>query len=181
MPGISGLSFAKAIQGEPLIIFITSHRHFAIDCYEVSPVDFLTKPVDPERFLKSIEKARKLLNGESFTPRIAPYFFIWESHSYVQIFHHDVFYVQSNEHFLNIVTPEKTFTPLLPISKFEENIKNDIFFRIHRSYIVNRNVIRQISKNEVTLTNGELLPVGEQYRTALKRKHICNTLMTRIG
>lgn len=181
MPEVSGLSFAKAIQGGPLIIFVTSHQQYALDCYEVTPVDFLLKPLDAERFLKSIEKARKLLNGGTVSTQIAPYFFIRESHSYVQIFYHDVLYVQSNEHFLNIVTPEKTYTPLLPISKFEDNIKNDVFIRVHRSYIVNRNAINQISKNEVTLTNGEAIPVGEQYRSQLKRKHIEGTLMTRTG
>lgn len=181
MPEVSGLSFAKAIQGGPLIIFVTSHQQYAFDCYEVTPVDFLLKPLDAERFLKSIEKARKLLNGGISSTQIAPYFFIRESHSYVQIFYHDVLYVQSNEHFLNIVTPAKTYVPLLPISKFEENIKNDVFIRIHRSYIVNRNAISQISKNEVELTNGEVLPIGEQYRSQLKRKHITGTLMTRTG
>jgi DNA-binding LytR/AlgR family response regulator len=89
--------------------------------------------------------------------------------------------VQSNEHFLHIVTPEKTYIPLLPISKFEENIENDVFIRVHRSYIVNRSVISKISKNEVELINGEPIPLGDQYRGQLKRKHITGTLMTRTG
>lgn len=181
MPEVSGLSFAKAIQGGPLIIFVTSHQQYALDCYEVTPVDFLLKPLDGERFLRSIEKARKLLIGGPHSSAIPPYFFIRESHSYVQIFYHDVLYVQSNEHFLNIVTDTKTYTPLLPISKFEDNIQNDVFIRVHRSYIVNRTAIKHISKNELELINNQIIPVGDQYRSQLKRKHISGTLMTRTN
>lgn len=177
MPEVSGLSLAKAVKGGPLIIFITSHQQYALDCYEVTPVDFLLKPIDHDRFLNSIEKARKLLSGESNSKEIAPYFFIRESHNYIQIFHSEVLYVQSNEHNLNIVTENKTYTPLLSITKFEENIKTDLFVRIHRSYIINRAAVSQVRKNDVTLTNGLVIPIGDQYRNLLIEKHISGNLL----
>lgn len=179
MPEVSGLTLAKAIKGGPLIIFITSHQQYALDCYEVAPVDFLLKPIDHSRFLNSIEKARKLIVGETSSQDIAPYFFIRESHNYVQIFHSEVLYVQSNEHNLNIITEKKTYSPLLPISKFEESIKNELFVRIHRSYIINRAAIFQVRKNDVTLKNGVVIPIGEQYRNLLIEKHISGNLLSK--
>jgi len=50
MPDISGIGLAKSIPNGPLIIFVTSHQKYAFDCYEVSPVDFLLKPLNFERF-----------------------------------------------------------------------------------------------------------------------------------
>lgn len=181
MPELSGLSLAKSIQGGgPLVIFVTSHQHYAFDCYEVSPVDFLLKPLEMERFLKSIEKVKARLLNAPNAEVIAPYFFVKEGHSYVQIFYQDVQYIQAQEHFLNIVIDdEKSYSPMLSISKFEEQIKNDVFIRVHRSFIVNRAYIREISKNEIILTTGKSISIGEQYRSQIKRKHIAAYALSR--
>lgn len=178
MPEVSGLELAKSVQDKVLIIFATAHQQYALECYDVTPVDFLLKPIDHARFLKSIEKAKdKLLQGKS--KEVEPYFFIRESHSYIQIAHKDVLYIQSNEHSINIVTETTSFSPFLSISKFEEEIKSDLFLRVHRSYIVNRQAISSISKNDLTLKDGQTVPIGEQYRRQLKEKHILSNLLSK--
>ena len=61
MPDMTGLDFVKSIRNAPLVIFVTSHRDYALACYEVSPIDFLLKPLELDRFLQSIEKVRHRL------------------------------------------------------------------------------------------------------------------------
>jgi two-component SAPR family response regulator len=75
MPDISGLSFVKSIHHAPQVIFVTSHRDYALDCYEVSPTDFLLKPLELDRFLQSIEKVRLRMANTLETATIEPYFF----------------------------------------------------------------------------------------------------------
>ena len=58
MPDMSGLDLVKSLKSPPLVVFVTAHRDYALDCYEVSPIDFLLKPFDFPRFLKAIEKVR---------------------------------------------------------------------------------------------------------------------------
>lgn len=179
MPDISGIGLAKSLPNGPLIIFVTSHQEYAFDCYEVSPVDFLLKPLNFERFLLSIEKVRKRLLSQPEDITIAPYFFVRDGHNYEQIAYHEVLYMKAQEHFLHIVTPTRTYSPLLSISKIEEQLKGDVFLRVHRSYLVHRAAIMTITKDDIILTNNEKIPIGEQYRSLINRKHFEGKLVSR--
>ena len=119
LPDMSGLSLIRSLPRPPLVIFVTSYRHYALDCYEVSPVDFLLKPLELDRFLQSIEKVRQRLLVPPETSTIAPYFFVREALNYVQIAYNDVLYMKAQENFLQIVTPNQTFLPILSITKME--------------------------------------------------------------
>lgn len=177
MSPISGLDFIKNIDNAPLTIFVTSHRDYALDCYEVSPIDFLVKPIEPTRFFRSIEKVRKRLT-ESSEP-IEPYFFIWENKAYIQISYKDVLYIKADGNFVQIVTNDQTYMPTGAITKLEEKLKTDIFLRVHRSYLVHRNAISKVMKNEVILCNGQEIPIGDQYRNKIQQKHIDTYTVTR--
>jgi DNA-binding LytR/AlgR family response regulator len=179
MPDMSGLNFVKSIRNAPLVIFVTSHRDYALDCYEVSPIDFLLKPLDLERFLKSIEKVRERFTNPPETATVEPYFFVRENLNYIQIDYKDVQYMKAQENFLEIVTSTQTFMPTLSITKMEEHLKGDIFMRVHRSFLVNRAAISMISKNDIVLLSGKTIPIGDQYRTQINRKHIDGSLVSR--
>lgn len=170
MSPITGLDFIKNISNPPLTIFVTSHRDYALDCYEVSPVDFLVKPIEPARFFSSIEKVRKRLT-EHPDP-IEPYFYIWENKTYVQINYKDVLYIKADGNFVHIVTHDQVYMPTGTLTKLEEKLKSDIFLRIHRSYLVHRGALHKVTKNEVILTNGVEIPIGDQYRNKINQKHI---------
>jgi DNA-binding LytR/AlgR family response regulator len=181
MPDMSGLNFVKSIRNPPLVIFVTAHRDYAVDCYDVSPVDFLLKPLDLERFLKSIEKVRQRFTNTLETTNVEPYFFVRENFSYIQIGYKEVEYMKAQENFLQIVTSKETYMPILSISKMEESLKGDVFLRVHRSYLINRSAISMISKNDITLNSGKVVPIGDQYRTQINRKHIDGSLVSRTN
>lgn len=179
MPEMSGLSFVKSISQAPLVIFVTAHRDYALDCYEVSPVDFMIKPLELERFLKAIEKAKKRFVGSTEVATLEPYFFVRENLNYVQIAYRDVRYMKAHENFVHIITNTQTYSPILSITKMEEQLRNDYFLRVHRSFLVNRSLISVITKNEVVLSTGEVLPIGDQYRSIINRRHIEGNFVSR--
>jgi DNA-binding LytR/AlgR family response regulator len=179
MPDMSGLNFVKSIRNAPMVIFVTAHRDYALDCYEVSPIDFMLKPLDLERFLKSIEKVRQRFENPPEIATVEPYFFVRENLNYIQIAYKDVLYMKAQENFLQIITANETFMPILSITKMEEYLKGDIFMRVHRSFLVNRTAISIISKNDIILSNGKSIPIGDQYRTQINRKHIEGNLVSR--
>lgn len=179
MPGMSGLNFIKTLRQPPLVIFVTAHRDYALDCYEVSPVDFLLKPLDQQRFLSSIEKARQRLGSTGRDTAIEPYFFVRENLNYIQIPYREVLYMKAQENFAQIVTTGQTYLPMLSMAKLEEQLKGDVFLRVHRSYLVHRSAIRQILKNDILLVNDEQIPIGDQYRTRINRIHLDSRLISR--
>lgn len=170
MHPISGLDFIKNLTDSPLVIFVTAHQGYALNCYEVSPLDFLVKPIEPVRFFKSIEKARKRLTEAS--EAVEPYFYIWENKAYVQIHYRDVLYIKAEGNFVQIVTPEQMYMPAGTITKMEEKLKPDIFLRVHRSFLVHRNAIAKVTRNEVVLRSGQEIPIGDQYRNKINQKQI---------
>ncbi|WP_028527199.1 LytR/AlgR family response regulator transcription factor [Runella limosa] len=180
MPEMSGLSFVKSIRHRPFVIFVTAHRDYALDCYEVSPVDFMLKPLELDRFLKAIEKVKeRFINTEETTP-VEPYFFVRENSNYVQIAYKEVLYMKAQENYLQIVTKHSSYSPILSISKMEEQLRSDVFMRVHRSFLVHRSAIQTITKNEIVLTSGDTIPIGDQYRNQITRKHIEGNLISRI-
>ena len=57
MPGISGIDLARQMSSATLIIFTTAYAEFAVDSYELDAVDYLLKPIRPDRFKKAVAKA----------------------------------------------------------------------------------------------------------------------------
>lgn len=111
----------------------------------------------------------------AYAPEMAtvePYFFVPEGQQYVQVAYREVLYMKSQDNFLQIVTPTRTYLPIMPITKMEEQLKGDLFLRVHRSYLINRSAIREITRNKVVLVNQEIIPIGDQYRTQINRKHV---------
>lgn len=179
MPDMSGLQFVQRLQRPPLVVFMTAHPHYALSCYEVSPVDFLLKPLDPVRFFASIEKVRQRLGNPADTGAADPYFFVRDGQDYVQIRCHDVLYMQAENDLLHIVTGKQTYAPLMSISRMEEKLKNDLFIRVHRSYLVCRSAINRVSKNELMLTSGHHIPIGDQYCDQFHRRHVAEQFISR--
>lgn len=61
MPGVNGLEFAKTLPEHTLVIFTTAYSQYALDSYEVDALDYLVKPITPERFKKAVAKAESYL------------------------------------------------------------------------------------------------------------------------
>ena len=62
MPKLSGISFPKFLQKPPLIIFTTAYSEYALESYELKAVDYLLKPIEFDRLLKAVMKAKQVLN-----------------------------------------------------------------------------------------------------------------------
>jgi len=60
MPGVDGMSFAQAHPGLPPIVFVTAHDRYAVSAFGVEAVDYLLKPVRPERLAAAVDRVRRL-------------------------------------------------------------------------------------------------------------------------
>lgn len=170
MPGLTGIQLAKSLTKLPLIIFISSHLLYAVDAYEVDAIDYLVKPVTPERLIRAIEKARSLhemknnMTADEAIKNVAgDHFFIKDKSSYIKILYSDVVYIQSLGDFVNIFLEngDKKIA-LVSMKSIEQQLPSDNFIRISRSYIVNKTKITSLDNDMVSL-NKIQLQIGKTY------------------
>ena len=70
MPGMGGLDVARSLTGHvPFVIFVTAFDEYALSAFEVHAIDYLLKPVERERFVAAIERARVLVSSTTAAQR----------------------------------------------------------------------------------------------------------------
>jgi len=170
MPGLSGLQLVKSLHKMPYIIFISSHPHYAADAYEVDAVDFIKKPIPPERLIRAIEKVRSLIkikeaigNHEGFKLNDKDSFFIREDGAFVRIRYEDVLFIESLTDFVKIhLANGSEKMVLVNLKNIEQQLPSSVFIRISRTYIVNKQKVSAV--NTGSLQIGKIsLPIGVTY------------------
>ena len=187
MPGLSGIQLAKSIKQLPLTIFITSHPNYAADAYELDAVDYLVKPVQPERLLRAIDKVRLLAGikantapGEAFQQKDEESFFIKDKNVFLRIAYADVLYAESLGDFVNIFLQngEKKIA-LVSMKNLEQQLPAQQFIRVSRSHLINRQKVTAVDSDAVYL-NKLQLPIGKTYAEDVMNAIIGNQAIKRF-
>ena len=166
MPKISGFEMLRSLPQHPQVIFTTAFREYAVEGFDLNAVDYLLKPFSFERFLQAVNKAYMLISSElSAEPvAIAPAdhsddLFVKSNGKLIRIRINDILYIEALKEYVRIFTPAGNQVVYQTMQTLEERLPKEIFFRIHRSYIVGLRHIQAIESNNV-LVNGIQLPVS---------------------
>lgn len=177
MPDINGLEFVQALPDErPMVIFVTAYKEFAHEGFNLDVVDYLVKPVAPDRFKKALQKAADLLElrrkAESIAPAPTPtadHIFVFSEYQKVKILLKDVLYLESMGDYVKIYL-EGQVKPILTLERLKnlaERLRGQGFRRIHRSVVVNVGKITAVQRARVKVGN-EWFVVGETYLEGLE-------------
>jgi two-component system, LytTR family, response regulator len=137
-------------------------------------VDYLVKPVTPERILRSIDKVRLLADikantvpGEAFQQKDNESFFIKEKNAFVRIAYTDVLYAASLGDFVTIFLQngDKKIV-LVSMKSLEQQLPAALFLRISRTHIVNRQKVTAVEADAVRIDKLQL-PVGKSFAEAV--------------
>ena len=164
MPAVDGITLAKKIRSRSenvFIVFLTSHIEYALEGYEVNALRYLTKPVD-------IEKLKEVIRYVQEKQGSSRQIIIKEDGEEILIDINDVIYMESMNQNVRIVTAKGEHVIRYNIGDFEEQLKNDGFFRIHRGYLISLSKVKKLSGNDVILDGGETLPVSRSNVKPLK-------------
>jgi DNA-binding LytR/AlgR family response regulator len=178
MPEANGVEFMRHLSKPPMVIFITSHRDFAIESYEVKAVDYLLKPLSTGRFMQAIEKVMAKISAESDVISDDNFFFIRENNSFVKIEIADILFLKSLENYTQIVTPLRTYTTLMPLSSAENSLPKASFLRVHRSFLINVPKVTTVNKTELFIDAHEI-PIGRAYADVVFNSLVKGHLMTK--
>lgn len=169
MPGITGIEFAKTIARRTLIVFTTAYSEYALDSYEVDAIDYLIKPVEPERFRKAADKAlsyRSLLmqdEKENIEPAADDYFFVKSDRKYFKVNFEDILFVEGLKDYVILQLEEQRIITRMNLKAMNELLPKSLFLRVNKSYIVNTARIEAFDNNDIFIKTHEIA-IGSSYR-----------------
>jgi DNA-binding LytR/AlgR family response regulator len=170
MPKIRGIDFLRSLTNPPLVIITTAYPHFALEGFELNVLDYLVKPITPERFLRSVNRAREVL--EYKTPAAGSpgedYFFIKCNNGYEKIFYQEILFIEASQNYSFIHTNRAKFMTLTSMRTLEEQLPPGKFLRIQKSYIICIEKIQSLSGNEITIDKHKI-PVSKNYKDELMK------------
>ena len=143
MPRLDGMALGRIIGkfAEKIkIIFITAYREHAAEAFEIEAFDYLLKPYSEERIINILGRLEQSSSGKNHISRIT----LWKNSKMVVIDIEDIIYCETDERDTLIYTQNDKYRAKMSISEFYRKLPNDIFFKTHRSYIVNINKITEI-------------------------------------
>ncbi|MFZ5352401.1 MAG: LytR/AlgR family response regulator transcription factor [Bacillota bacterium] len=143
MPKLDGLTLSKVlntIKNKPLLIFITAYSEYAVEAFEVSAFDYILKPYSEKRIEGTLKRLEKCAMASCCSSKIT----LRKNEKLYVININDILYCEAHEHEVNIYTADNHFIASTSISDFHKKLPQNIFFKCHRSYIVNIDKIKEI-------------------------------------
>lgn len=170
MPGLDGLSFARSMDKQTLVIFTTAYSHYALESYELDAIDYLLKPIKPARFIKAIEKAvsyQSLLAGgtASLNQVDQDYCFIKSDKKVIKVRFEQVLFIEGLKDYVILHTSDSKIITAMNIKTIQAQLPAEIFMRVSKSYLVNKSNIDYFDNNTIYITQHEV-PIGNSYRAA---------------
>lgn len=179
MPKLNGFEMLELIDEDLNIIFSTAYDQYALKAFEVNAIDYLLKPFPRERFDEAVKRvidrikeaepaiqnpkdlANKFVSKDEILKRIV----VKHNQKIVIIPVEQIIYLEAQDDYVKIVTKDASLLKQNRMKFFEEHLP-DSFVRVHRSYLVNINSIKQIDllgkdSHAVLLKDGKQLPVSK--------------------
>lgn len=173
MPGTSGVEFARTIPRTTLVIFTTAFAEYALDSYEVDAVDYLLKPIKPERFSRAVEKAisyHALLVSEERNTNVEhaenDFILVKSDRRFFKVNFRDILFVEGLKDYVIIQTDARRLITHMTLKTIHEMLPAATFVRVNRSNIVNLDRIDSFSNNDVFMGSYEIA-IGSLYRDSL--------------
>lgn len=169
MPDLNGMDFVKTLEKKIPVIFTTAYSEYAIEGFQVDALDYILKPISYAQFLKSANKAKSWFDMKNKAPEPTQpdqgYLFVKSEHRLIRILLNDIKYIEgANEYIIIHLMKEKPVTTLMRMKNIETELPENMFMRIHRSFIVNLSQVKVVERNRIIFDEKIYIPVGEQYK-----------------
>jgi two-component system response regulator LytT len=177
MPDFTGFDFIETLKNLPKIILTTSDANFAIQAFEYDCiVDYLVKPILPDRFQKAIQKAEITATIAKSSPPSENIELTSVNDLYVNIDRRlikidipSIYLVEAKGDYIQVKTENQNYTVHSTLKKIEDKLPKDLFLKIHRSFIINVDKIIDIEDNSV-LIKKDVIPVSRSNRPELMKR-----------
>lgn len=166
MPGLSGISFARSLSNSPLIIFTTAYPEYAVEGFELDATDYLVKPYSFERFLKAVNRAQERLQENNVPTGEEGKILVKADKKLYALLHSEILLIEGQGDYIRIRTDRENLMVHETIKNFLINLPEELFMRIHKSYVINLKRIEYIEGNQVRI-GAHTVPVSPAQRDEL--------------
>lgn len=166
MDDINGIELAKLLRQKKIdsqIIFITAVKEYVFDGYDVNAINYIIKPVTPEKLYSNLEKAMKII-GE-----------IQEKYLVLgkkKININDILYIEVIAHYVHIHTKSELYKFKMNLQQIEILLNQEIFIKCHRSFIINIAKINQITSKDILLDGKITIPLSRSKAKVVNQSFI---------
>lgn len=170
MDELTGLQLLDVLGPACPVILTTAYAEYALQGYEYQVLDYLLKPYSFDRFLKAVQqaKAQKEQNTPTATPKSTSKHILIKGdakNKFHRLSISEILYVEGLKNYVQFICESEKVITLQNLKNLELLLPQAHFYRIHKSYIINLQHIRQIEGNVVYI-NEQVIPIGSSYRKA---------------
>ncbi len=172
MPSFTGFELIKTLNIPLKVILITSDKTLAINAFEYNYIiDYLTKPIENERFLKAIDRLRKIdiiKNNHSDhkeTP-VSEKLFVNINKKLIGLDLNSINYIEAKGDYIAIHSNSNNLIVHSSLKKIQDRLPVKQFIKVHRSYIINIEKIVDIEDNSIVI-NKSVIPISRTHRKTL--------------
>lgn len=163
---VSGLSIARELKERNqsvIIFFITAYEKYIDDAMDLFALRFIHKPLEYLRFYNGLDKAIELINEDIVE------FYLRDSNKLQKIKSKDIMYVETYDHKTKLFTVDGVYYSSELIEYWQRKLTHISFYRIHKSFVVNLDYVDEYTREEVKLTNGEIIPISYRNQAAFRK------------
>ncbi len=177
MPEVDGLSVARELAGQeerPAVVFVTAHDNYAVEAFDLDAVDYVLKPVKPDRLERAIQRAlaRRSEGGRTESKWLEE---LWIPHrsELIRIETEEVSRIDAERDYVRLHVGDRSYLLLQTIAGLEKRLDPAKFIRIHRSTILRKEHIKGLRHDglgvwSVEMDDGEALRIGRTYLPKVK-------------
>jgi len=188
MPKLTGFEVLELLENPPVIIFSTAYDQFAIRAFEMNAADYILKPYSRDRFAQAVGRAisrlqsgmagqpevQKIIQSADEKEELLQRIAVKTRHKVHVLGVNEIIYLEAEGDYVMIHTKDGNFLKEKTMKYFESHLDPEKFIRIHRSFIVNAEVIERIELYDkesysVLLKNGSNLKASSSGYKLLKQ------------
>lgn len=169
MEDIHGMTALELMKNMPIIIITTAFDNYALKAYEMNVCDYLLKPFDFDRLYKACLKAHDCFlnkrhpnSAQHIEAEVRDFMFIKTAYKHQKICFNEILYIQGMRDYLRIFTISGNLMVLQNFQELEIALPKDMFYRVHKSFLVSIDKIESIEKKRIKIRN-EIIPISSSY------------------
>ncbi len=162
----TGLEIAKRLKSKNkniIIFFITNYEQYIDDAMNLYALRFIKKPLDYSRLYSGLDRAVELINKDVIE------FFLDGDGKKVKVNSNEILYIEIVNRRTKVVLSRNVFYSGNTLDYWERLLTHSAFCRVHKSFIVNLDYVKEYRRCELKMYNGDIVPIAYRNQTQTRK------------